>query len=294
MNAEEFKKNPELLIAKTIKEYIVNSPKNVLDGGPMFDEPMVGFADANDPIFQEYKKIIGDFHMTPREALESRYQRLGKWSGQPQRASVIAWILPITQDTRLSLRKETIVPSLRWNHTRWHGEALNQELSKDLVALLEQLGCQAVAPMYTDFWHEVQTPQGPASNWSHRHACFAAGLGTFSLSDGFITEKGIAIRCGSAVCDVPLAPSPMKYASHVANCLYYQDKSCRRCMERCPVGAITEQGHDKNKCMDFVFVKQREILKSLGRETGYVGRYLGCGLCQTKVPCEAGIPKKKS
>jgi epoxyqueuosine reductase QueG len=61
-------------------------------------------------------------------------------------------------------------------------------------------------------------------------------------------------------------------------------------MERCPAGAITEQGHDKNKCRDFLLNKQKVILKELGREEGYIGRYLGCGLCQTKVPCEACIP----
>ena len=230
--------------------------------------------------------------MTPREALEMRYQRMGKWSGQPARVGVIAWILPITYETRLSLRKETIVPSLRWNHTRWHGEALNQEMSDYLVALLEQMGHQAVAPMYSDLWHTVPLPNGLASNWSHRHICYAAGLGTFSLSDGFITPKGIAMRCGSAVCDIALTPSPRTYATHLANCLFYQDKSCRRCIERCPAGAISEQGHDKKKCQDFL-VEQREILKRMGREEGYIGRYMGCGLCQTKVPCESGIPSKK-
>jgi len=33
---------------------------------------------------------------------------------------------------------------------------------------------------------------------------YAAGHGTFSLSDGFITERGIAHRCGSVVTDLPL------------------------------------------------------------------------------------------
>ena len=36
--------------------------------------------------------------------------------------------------------------------------------------------------------------------------------------------------------------------------------------------------------------KQMVLLKELGRTEGYYGRYLGCGLCQTKVPCEDRIP----
>ncbi len=29
------------------------------------------------------------------------------------------------------------------------------------------------------------------------------------------------------------------------------------------------------------------------RKPGYMGHYSGCGLCQTGVPCEAGIPKRQ-
>lgn len=59
------------------------------------------------------------------------------------------------------------------------------------------------------------------------------------------------------------------------------------CAKRCPVGAITENGHDKVKCWDYAggtcarYVEERFGIK------GY-----GCGLCQTGVPCESGIPKK--
>jgi len=37
-------------------------------------------------------------------------------------------------------------------------------------------------------------------------------------------------------------------------------------------------------------IEQKAILKESGREEGYIGRYPGCGLCQTKVPCESMIP----
>jgi len=94
------------------------------------------------------------------------------------------------------------------------------------------------------------------------------------------------------VTDALIPPSPRIYKDHLANCLFYSDGSCRRCVERCPAGAISEQGHDKNKCLEFLFARQKEILKEMGREEGYIGRYLGCGLCQTEVPCEAGIPPK--
>jgi len=295
LNQELFEASPAALIEKAIKEYVATSPGNcfqAFDGGHIFDEPLVGFANGDDAVFQEYKAIIGDFHLTPREALEKHFESKGSGQRHPSVVSVISFVLPVVYKTRLSLRKETVVTSRRWNHTRWHGQDFVNELSRYVVSLLESLGCQAVAPELAGFYRLKNLPSGLASNWSQRHIAYAAGLGTFSLSDGFITPGGIAMRCGSVVTDVKIPPSPRAYKDHLANCLYYWDGSCRRCIERCPAGAISEQGHDKNKCQEFLFTKQKEILKELGREEGYIGRYLGCGLCQTKVPCEAMIPPK--
>jgi epoxyqueuosine reductase len=283
-------------LEKSIKKYVMTSPSNrfqALDGGRIFNEPLIGFADGDDNIFRDYKKIIGDFHLTPREALEMSLESKDGKHKRPAQVSVISFILPVSYETRLSLRKETLVPSLRWNHTRWHGQDFIYELSRFVVSLLERLDYQAVAPELADFYKFKYLPGGVVSNWSQRHIAYAAGLGTFSLNDGFITSRGMAMRCGSVVTDARIEPSPRVYKDHLANCLFYSEGSCRRCAERCPAGAIGEQGHDKNKCLEFLHVRQKEILKELGREEGYIGRYLGCGLCQTKVPCEFRIPPSR-
>jgi len=295
LNRERFETNPSLFLENAIKEYVAGSSSNRLpafNDDPIFDEPLVGFADGDDTIFQDYKVIIGDFHLTPREALEMHLR--GDGSGdekRPANVSVISWVLPFAYEIRLSLRRESLVASLRWNHARWEGQDLMDELSRYVVSLLEELGHQAIAPDLANFYEIIRDlPSGLASTWSQRHIAYAAGLGTFSLSDGFITPRGIALRCGSVVTDIALSPSPRVYENHLANCLFYKDGSCRRCIERCPAGAISEQGHDKKRCREFLVTEQRAILKELGREEGYIGRYLGCGLCQTKVPCEARIP----
>lgn len=295
VNRTLFEEAPAAFLETAIKEYVATSPANCLEslgGGCIFDEPLVGFADGDDAIFQDYKEIIGNFHLTPREALEKHVESKGSSQEHPSALSVISFILPVTYETRLSLRKETTVPSLRWNHTRWHGQDLINELSRYVVSLLESQGYRAVAPELADFFKLKNLPNGYVSNWSQRHIAYAAGLGTFSLNDGFITPRGMAMRCGSVVTDARIPPTPRIYKDHLANCLFYSEGSCRRCAERCPAGAITELGHDKNKCVEFLFTRQKEIVKELGREDGYIGRYLGCGLCQTKVPCEARIPPK--
>jgi epoxyqueuosine reductase QueG len=63
---------------------------------------------------------------------------------------------------------------------------------------------------------------------------------------------------------------------------------CGKCISRCPVGAITEAGHDKVKCKTYM---RQEVTPYIKAQYGFEGK--GCGLCQTKVPCESKIPTQK-
>jgi len=150
LNKSEFEKNPSQFLEHAIKDFAATSPANRLiafDNEHIFEEPLVGFADGDDSIFQDYREIIGEFHQTPREALE-----MGAWeqgdinATQPEQVSIISFIMPASTKTKQSMRKESIVPSLRWNHTRWRGQAFIFTLSRYLVSLLEDLGYRAVAP----------------------------------------------------------------------------------------------------------------------------------------------------
>jgi len=50
------------------------------------------------------------------------------------------------------------------------------------------------APAIQPYFKVQDGPKGQFSNWSERHIAYVAGLGTFSLADSFITEKGAANR----------------------------------------------------------------------------------------------------
>jgi len=253
------------------------------EGAPYFDAPLVGVADAFNPLFTRYKNLIGPFHWSPAEAFG-----LVHGEGSLKEGSVVSWVLPIAKATRRANKAETEYPARSWAHTRHHGEHFNEELRRLLVAALETMGARAVAPAILPEWKRIDDPEiGLASTWSERHAAFAAGLGTFSLSDGFITEKGIAHRLGSVVTDLVLPPSPRIEGDHRANCLYYPDTKCGVCIERCPAGAITEKGHDKAKCSEYSYgVVGKKVNKVYGVDIS------GCGLCQTGVPCEGRIPRR--
>jgi len=190
---------------------------------------------------------------------------------------------------RKSNRSETLAPSRLWSHTRWYGEKFNEALREHMVEILTELGYQAVAPILQPYFRVDTNDKGPYSNWSERHIAYAAGHGTFSLSDGLITECGIAHRCGSVVTDLVLPVSLRITKNPYSNCLFYIDGSCKACINRCPAGAITEEGHNKLKCRDY----QRDFGYSALKEYDNDTSIAGCGLCQTKVPCEFQNPTRK-
>jgi epoxyqueuosine reductase len=283
-SGKTFAKSPEKFIEDAIVQFTKTNPANRFKEGrgKYWDRPIVAFAAGNNPLFKEYKKIIGKFHLTPQEIFAKTYAKKGK----NQDLSVICWILPAAATVRQSNRRETRHPSKLWSHTRNFGEAFNVRLRNHVVSLLKKRGYQAVAPMNAPFFRRVRSPRvGWASVWSERHAAYACGLGTFSLSDGLITTKGKAIRIGSVITNLPLSPSPRPYPNRRANCLYYFNRSCQACAMRCPVGAITAKGHDKDKCRDYLV----RVLRPKKAEYGV--KITGCGLCQTKVPCEGKIPQ---
>lgn len=280
-----FSQDPEKYIERAIVHFTQTNPANRRKEGrgKYWDRPLVGFASGEDPLFKAYKKIIGQFHFTPQEIFRRTFGN----QKTSQALSVIAWILPHVEEIRVSNREEPKYPSRLWAHARDFGEQFNVKLRNHVVSLLKKKGYQAVSPMISPHWKRVRSPRvGLASAWSERHTAYACGLGSFGLSDGFITPKGKAIRVGSVVTNLPLKPSAKKYPHHRANCLYFFNRTCKVCALRCPAGAITAKGHDKDKCQEYSY----NTIAPLRAEYGV--KITGCGLCQTKVPCEYEIPKR--
>lgn len=285
INRLTFITHAEKSIQKAIIKFVQDNPANrrKVDGGKYWDTPLVGFASGNEPLFKQYKKVIGRFHFTPQEIFKLTF---GMKKG-PDELTVISWVLPTSEDIRKSNRKETNSPSLLWAHARDFGEQFNVKLREHVVTLLRERGYKAVAPMNSPYWKCLRSPRvGLASNWSERHVAYACGLGTFGLSDGLITARGKAMRLGSVVTDLVLNPLEKIYPHRHANCLFFFNKTCMACARRCPAGAITEKGHDKNKCSEYVYG-----VALADKKAEYGVSVTGCGLCQTKVPCEFEIPK---
>ncbi|MEW5725139.1 MAG: epoxyqueuosine reductase [Thermodesulfobacteriota bacterium] len=280
-------KNPRAFVENLIMDFVAHSPENTLKnaaGEKAFEgPPLVGFARGDDPLFESYKEYVGPFHWTPLEAFRRVFPEAGAGPGD---LTVISWILPQTKATKADNRGQERYPAERWARARIFGEEVNVKLRKLVVSALDRAGVPAVAPQLVEGWSVKKSERFTvASTWSERHAAHAAGLGTFGLCDGLITIRGKAMRTGSVVAALSIAPTPRSYRDHRAWCLFFSEGTCGKCIKRCPVGAITEKGKDKLKCLAHLRPVTEEYVKANYGFDGY-----GCGLCQTAVPCESGLP----
>jgi epoxyqueuosine reductase QueG len=274
-------------IKRLIRDFMAASPLNSMKNKteePAWEDALVGFASGADPIWQQYKEYVGPFHWTPWEVFN---QHCPETPAGAEALTVISWVLPQREAVRRSNRRAKKYPSEAWARIRVYGEEFNAGLRRHVVESLKRAGHAAIAPMLAPNWAIVKSHRfSYASSWSERHAAHAAGLGTFGLCDGLITARGKAMRVGSVVAAIAIAPTPRPYSDHRAYCLFFANGTCGKCIDRCPAHAITKAGHDKEKCRQHL-ARSRAYVKRTYMFEGY-----GCGLCQVGVPCEAGIPVK--
>lgn len=254
-----------------------------LEGMQIYEEPLLGFASADDGLFyNEFKRegVIHPDYLTPEQWLSGA-------------KTVISFFLPFTEKVRESNRDMRDQPyeaglpqrcSAQWLHGRIEGQAFVSRLTGAIVDVLRDEGYEAVGPSVSERW-AMLAPF--VSNWSERHAAYAAGLGTFGLSKGLITEKGMAGRFGSVITTAEFIPVVRPYSEPFEYC-----SMCGACMARCPAGAIDRSrgcalGKDQLVCGPYI---ESGTLPPHGPNK--IVRY-GCGKCQVRVPCESGIPGRR-
>lgn len=263
-------------ILRIATDYLDTAPANRFRGDVasewverrIFATPLLGVAAAGDPLFAGLKapEAVGPHSALPTDWL-------------PAARSVVSLFLPFTAEVCVSNIPDAEWPSWPWLYGRIEGQACVNDLLHHAAQVLRQRGAKVVAPSLDDRLVEVVVDSGEGapfarSSWSERHVAYIAGLGTFGLSKGLITEAGVAGRLGSLVTDLPLPATPRHYAGLYDHCTH-----CGACIRRCPVDAITQEGKRHGPCSEF-------LRRSMQR---YASRY-GCGKCQTGVPCMARIP----
>lgn len=262
--ASNFVENSE---GNTITKEIALSEK--VAGVKMYEAPILAFGAADDEYFSSLKdpSVIGNHFSLPKEWL-------------PGSKTVISIFLPFTEEVKKSNSLDLSWPSEAWLHGRIEGQVFLNNLCQHIRSELIKAGYNSIVPCLDGrYWVKINGPTAAesfTSNWSERHIAFVCGHGTFGLSKGLITKKGIAGRFGSIITELEMPPDRREYKE-----IYEYCSRCGACVKNCPVDAISlDKGKNHKICSDFLDKTLEE----------HKPRY-GCGKCQTGVPCEGSIPK---
>jgi ferredoxin len=277
-----------------VKDVLESAARLFMDGpdnhvGPggerIYAEPFFGYASGGDPVWQDIEESIGEGYWTPAAAFERAFPGSG---AAPSDLAVAVIVCPQTAATNADQRRASGFPAERWVRSRFLHDKIIDPMGESVRSALSAAGVQAVVPDHLEgFGMRPHQRYQISSPWSHRHAAFAAGLGTFGLCDGLITKVGKAHRLGSWVVRFPLEPDPRPYQGPYDYCLWHARGRCAKCVDRCPAGALTKKGHDKLLCRAFLMDQAKPRISRMWPELS--GGY-GCGLCQSAVPCDTRRP----
>jgi len=148
--------------------------------------------------------------------------------------------------------------------------------------LLDHTAVQIANEIQNMGWKALPIPASQIVDWKqqsghlpHKMVAYYAGLGWIGRSGLLINPQfGARVRYATVLTDLPLkAGKPVK-----GDC-----GDCHRCIESCPAGAITEEGYDRNKCL--------EKLKEFAKKPG-IGQFI-CGVCVRACPAGMKGEEKK-
>ncbi len=227
-----------------------------------WEEPLVAAAAAEDPLFLKMREMIAPDYLLPTDLL-------------PEARSVVVYFLPFTPEINLSniVDRES---SPDWALAYIETNKMIEDINEHLTARLNEHNYKTAVIPPTHNFDPVQLK----SCWSHKHAAYVAGLGTFGLNHLLITTKGSNGRIGSFVTNLELEPTPRPGFEY---CLAKFNGSCGLCIRRCPQELL---GYDKpferQKCYELLLVNAA-IYRDLGLADV-------CGKCSCQLPCSFMAP----
>jgi len=236
------------IIEKIIKEKVINHKENF-----RFREPIIGYASANDPLYEKLNEILKAKQLHPKEIL-------------PVAKTVVVYFIPYSLAIIKKIQGENVIVQ-EWSDNYTLTNMLLQSIGIRLKEVLNARGVLAEMEPPTNNYDPIQL----TTKWSHKSSAVIAGIGTFGLNHLLITPSGTAGRLGSIIIDADILPTKRPEISY---CLYYKEKKCKVCIDKCPIGALTETGFDKFRCNAYLDGKNIHDLQQ------------GCGMCSSG-PCAA-------
>jgi epoxyqueuosine reductase QueG len=200
----------------------------------------------------------------------------------PTAKSVIVFFVPFKR-ALIKENKKGDRPCRNWGLAYVQTNDLIGRLSRALKDLLVAKGFKAeLTPATHNFDEEVLM-----ARWSHKHLAFLANLGRFGTHHMLITPVGCAGRLGSLVTEADLGNHPIIETDQA--CLLKAGKKCGKCIEACPVDALSQYGFERRRCWNRLN-ENRKILNYFEDlpESTHV-----CGKCAALVPCSFLNPVAK-
>lgn len=249
------KSSVEKVIDDAIREFEKHE-----DTSTRWKKPLVGYADAADPLFRVLKQVAAPDHYEPFDI-------------NPYAKSVITYFLPF-EDWVVESNKGGTDCSKEWAMAYVETNKLIAEINDCLIRFLNDSGWKTEKlPMELNMNRDTLK-----SVWSNRHVSYIAGLGTFGINNMLITENGCCGRLGNVVTSFQFDPTQRPDYEY---CLKKLDGSCGVCVENCMVDAL-DDGFDRFRCY--------EVLKVNAIGFRELGEAQCCGKCLTGLPCSTRNP----
>jgi epoxyqueuosine reductase QueG len=219
-----------------------------------------------DDRFQRLKEITVPDHALPQDLL----------SGVKV---VVVWFIPFKHHIQMD-NTGGERPSLSWGRAyRSTNEMIDRAGSSMKVMIEDNGGRVALTPATHNFDKDRLV-----SLWSHKHLGHLIGLGRYGTNCQFITPVGCSGRMGSLATDLELGDHPLVTAEEL--CLVKAGKKCGKCIEACPIGALSEDGMNRADC----YTRLRENYQLLMKQDGLPDTTEVCGKCQVGLPCSLESP----
>ena len=200
----------------------------------------------------------------------------------PTAKSLIVFFIPF-KHRLVKENKKGDRPCHNWGLAYVQTNDLIGRLSRALKNLLTSRGFAVeLTPATHNFNEDVLM-----ARWSHKHLAFLANLGRFGTHHMLITPAGCAGRLGSLVTEADLGDHPLIETKEA--CLLKAGKKCGKCIEACPVAALSQDGFERHRCWNRL-KENRKILDYFADlpESTHV-----CGKCAAIVPCSFLNPVAK-
>jgi epoxyqueuosine reductase QueG len=195
---------------------------------------------------------------------------------------VVAFFVPFDGEL-VRLQRHDPYVNRAWAEAYIETNRLIESVCQVLGDALARKGVRAAWQQPTHNFDQVEL----VSCWSHKHVAYLCGLGSFGRHRMLVTTAGCAGRLGSLVIDAALPVEAMALHRRTAEpngkfCLTRDGGFCDICIRRCPSGALTSDGLDRQRCYRY--------LLEVNDRFPDLGLCDVCGKCATG-PCALKMPE---